>query len=90
MKKYFITTDTQKFVDEFYKNNDDCCAGCDSWRFINSIIGECIKSSPVSSTERMGMIDIQSASITPCPGHVITKRDHVCGDFVDSYKWEAV
>jgi len=75
----------QKYVDHFYKKNGPCCAGCDWWRYHNSSIGECTKSAPVSASERLSMIGIESLSGDIGAGHILTKRDHLCGDFVDTH-----
>ncbi len=78
----------QKHVDRFYINHGKpCCAGCDWWRFFNAVVGECSKSAPVSAEDRIGMLNIQLSSCNIDAGHIMTKRDHVCGDFIDTYKW---
>lgn len=74
---------SQKSIDAFYKKNGDCCAGCDWWHWINSVVGNCTKSDPVSERERLGMLNIENCSLNVGAGHVLTKRDHVCGDFKD-------
>ena len=74
---------TQSFVDKFYADNGDCCSGCDHWRFHNSVVGECIKSAPVSGYERYSMIGIKSCSMEAEAGHIMTERGHLCGDFKD-------
>lgn len=71
-------------IDKFYKDNGNCCAGCDWWRYHNALIGDCTKSAPVSGDERISMIDITWTSLDVESGHIMTKRDHVCGDFVDN------
>jgi hypothetical protein len=78
----------QKAIDQFYTENGDCCAGCDWWRWINSVLGNCTKSSPVSGDERIGMLGMESCSLKPPAGHVLTRRDHVCGDFKDETNQE--
>jgi hypothetical protein len=82
---------TQKYVDDFYLKNGDCCAGCDHWRFLNSYVGECMKSAPVSGDDRISILDLErvSMSIEVGSGHVMTKRDHLCGYFVDTYDWNS-
>lgn len=80
-------TKTQLLVDRFYKENGPCCAGCDWWRFINSAAGECIKNAPVSDSERLAMLGISKTTLPAGSGHIMTKRDHVCGDFLDTYDW---
>ena len=74
---------TQAFVDKFYKDNGPCCAGCDNWRYHNSVVGECIKSAPVSGEERYSMIGLESSSAKVEAGHIMTNREHLCGDFED-------
>jgi hypothetical protein len=73
-------------VDAFYHEHGPCCAGCDHWRFINSSVGECRKSAPVSAQERWAMVGIHS-SLDAGAGHVMTPRHHHCGDFADTYAW---
>ena len=74
----------QRIVDAFYAKHGPCCAGCDYWRYYNSIVGECTKSAPVSGAERWSMIGIASASIPLQAGHIMTERGYVCGDFSDT------
>jgi len=78
---------TQDCVDDFYHSNGPCCAGCDWWKWHNAVVGDCTRSAPVSGHERLGMLNMQNCSMTPEAGHVLTKREHVCGEFVDSYDW---
>lgn len=77
----------QAFIDQFYHDHGPSCAGCDHWRWYSSLVGECVKSAPVSSDERLGMFDMDFCSLKPGAGHVLTRRDHVCGDFIDTYDW---
>jgi len=74
---------TQTNVDAFHAANGPCCAGCDWWRWHNSLVGECIKSAPVAGVERFAMLGIESSSLAPGVGHVMTPREHVCGEFKD-------
>lgn len=74
----------QRIIDKFYKDNGRCCAGCDWWRWHNSVVGDCTKSAPVSAEERYSMIGITSYSLQLEAGHILTKRDHSCGDFIDT------
>lgn len=76
----------QRMVDRFYAAHGPCCAGCDNWRWINTVVGECIKSAPVSGRERMAMLGMEGYQINPGAGHIMTQRDHVCGEFVDTPK----
>jgi hypothetical protein len=74
----------QAGVDAFYKAHGPCCAGCDWWRWYNSLAGDCTRSAPVASAERLAMLGIIGSSLAPEAGHVITRRDHVCGEFQDA------
>ena len=77
----------QKCVDDFYRKHGPCCAGCDHWRYINVVVGECTKSAPVSGAERASMLGYESCSLSIDAGHILTQRDHVCGDFLDTHDW---
>lgn len=79
-----MTAKTQAIIDEFYEKHGPCCAGCDWWRWHNSIAGECTRSAPVAGKQRVAMLGISGASLAPEAGHVMTLRDHVCGEFRDS------
>ena len=70
-------------IDQFYKDNGPCCAGCDYWRWHNSLIGECTKTAPVAGSERYSMLGIRNASCEIESGHIITDRADVCGEFKD-------
>jgi hypothetical protein len=74
---------TQAVVDAFYAQHGPCCAGCDWWRWYNSTVGECIRSAPVSGAERFAMLGITGSSLPLEAGHIMTQRDHVCGEFRD-------
>ncbi|MFJ5538603.1 hypothetical protein [Vreelandella titanicae] len=78
---------TQRSIDAFYLNHGPCCAGCDHWRWVNSVAGDCTRSAPVPAEQRMSMLGISGASIKAEAGHIMTQRDHLCGDFIDSYEW---
>lgn len=73
----------QKIIDRFYLKNGPCCAGCDWWRHVNSLVGECSRSAPVSGSERFAMIGITGSSLPVDAGHVMTPREHRCGEFKD-------
>ena len=74
---------TKESVDGFYLKNGPCCAGCDFWQYHNSVIGDCLRSPPVSGLDRVSMLGIESLSIEPDSGHIMTARHHLCGDFKD-------
>lgn len=75
--------ETNAIVVAFYKANGPCCAGCDWWRFYNSLVGECIRTVPISGIQRFAMLGITGASLDAGAGHIATKRDHICGEFKD-------
>lgn len=79
--------DAQDCIVEFYRKHGDCCAGCDHWRWGSSLLGECRKSVPVSGSERLSMLGINWITAKIEAGHIITPREHVCGDFIDTYDW---
>ncbi len=79
----------QARIDEFYMRHGPCCAGCDWWRFHNSVSGECTKTVPVAGSERAGMLGMTRVSANVESGHIMTKRDHHCGEFIDSYDWNS-
>jgi hypothetical protein len=80
----------QEAVDRFYSANGPCCAGCDWWSHHNSVAGECTKSAPVSGEERYAMLRIYTPSLPTAAGHVMTRRDHRCGDFKDAFDWSTL
>ncbi|PWE56736.1 hypothetical protein DEM27_10255 [Metarhizobium album] len=80
----------QEFIDRFYFEHGKCCAGCDWWRSISSVIGDCTRSAPVSGAERAHMIGIVGAHPLISAGHVVTPREHVCGDFKDDFDWSTL
>lgn len=85
-----MTPDRQELLDSFYFSHGPCCAGCDWWRSIGPMAGECLKSAPVSGAERMAMLGIKWCSLPFGAGHVITDRSHHCGDFKDEFDWQSL
>ena len=77
-------------IDRFYMKTGPCCAGCDWWASINSVAGECRRSAPVPSAQRITMLGIRLAGSAPDAGHVMTLRDHHCGDFKDEFDWKSL
>lgn len=78
----------QKLADEFYKNNGNCCSGCDHWRFLNGAkVGECVKSNIMSLEDAYAGIGITSHSGSAGTSHALTKRYYVCGNFEDTFDW---
>ena len=83
-------TDAQENLDRFYFQHGPCCAGCDWWRSINSLVGDCTKSAPVDGATRWEMMGIEGCSRKLRGGHVVTDRAHHCGDFKDEFDWAAL
>lgn len=73
----------QFLVDAFYKQHGPCCAGCDWWRYYNSTVGDCTRRAPVQASERTAMLGMRVCTLSIGAGHIMTRRDHVCGDFQD-------
>lgn len=83
----------QEAIDAFYTKTGPCCAGCDWWAHMNSVAGECRKSAPVPAEQRYGMVVMGSLPwrfIGAEAGHIITNRDHRCGDFKDEFDWSTL
>ena len=82
--------DAQECSDRFYFKHGPCCAGCDYWQSGDSYTGDCSASAPVGGKERASMIGIRSSSLELPSGHIITKRDHHCGQFKDEFDWQSL
>lgn len=80
----------QVLLDQFYWSRGPCCAGCDWWRHVNSMVGECRRSTPVSGSERWGILGFCNSSLATGAGHVMTPRDHHCGEFRDNFDWASL
>nr|WP_255650858.1 hypothetical protein [Cupriavidus sp. DB3] len=80
----------QELADAFYVKYGPCCAGCDWWHRIDSLVGECHRSAPVSGIERYAMLGVRWTSRPVEAGHVLTTRDHRCGDFLDTFDWSSL
>ena len=80
----------QEAVDRFYAANGPCCAGCDWWSWTNSLVGECTRSAPVSGEQRYAMLGLKFTSQPMTAGHVMTRREHRCGDFKDEFDWASL
>ena len=85
-----MATERQGILDRYYFQHGPCCAGCDWWRHLNSLVGECTRSAPVSGQERAAALGIENISRGFAAGHVITYRDHLCGDFKDEFDWSSL
>jgi len=79
--------DRQEFLDRFYFQNGPCCAGCDWWRSMSSLTGECTKAAIVPGKERMDALGISWTSQRVTSGHPITDRSYKCGQFKDEFDW---
>ena len=88
-----ISHKTQEIADLWYFQHGPCCAGCDWWNNHNSIVGECLRSAPVSAAERIAMIGCDGTSYPMGQigaGHVFTFRGHHCGEFKDEFDWSTL
>lgn len=81
---------SQELADRFYTLNGPCCAGCDWWRSAKSVAGECIKSTPVAGEQRYAMLGVSGTSLPMGAGHILTFREHHCGDFKDDFDWSSL
>lgn len=80
----------QESADRFYAEKGPCCAGCDWWHNASSVIGECTRSAPVPGEQRYAMVGIHGASLPLEAGHVMTLRQHHCGEFRDEFDWSSL
>ena len=80
----------QEKVDTFYFRHGKCCAGCDWWHSLSSLVGECAMSKIVSGPERGDMLGITRSSLRLLAGHAVTPRDYVCGQFKDEFDWTSL
>lgn len=86
-----MTATWQENVDRFYFGlGRPCCAGCDWWRSLSPLVGDCTKSKLVGGVERWDALGIDRCSLRLPAGHVITKRDYVCGNFKDDFDWSSL
>jgi hypothetical protein len=76
-------SERQSLLDQFYASHGPCCAGCDWWRHYNAVAGGCTRSAPVAGRKRWAMLNITGLSLATESGHIMTRRDHVCGEFKD-------
>ena len=84
-------TDRQEFLDRFYFRHGPCCAGCDHWRSLSSQIGECRRTAPrLSSDDRLALLGIEKCSRSFGAGHMLTDKDHHCGEFKDEFDWSTL
>lgn len=78
-------------IDRFYVEHGRCCAGCDWWRYMNSVVGECTRSAPVSGDQRFSMLGMRIiGGPKPRSGHILTNRAHICGEFKDEFDWKSL
>jgi hypothetical protein len=82
-----VSSERQEVLDRFYFKNGRCCAGCDWWRSLSSLVGDCTKAAPVPAEQRWDMLGIEWSSLRQGSGHMVTQREHTCGDFKDEFDW---
>ncbi len=89
-----VAIDQRQFVlDKFYTEHGPCCAGCDWWHHINSVIGECRRAAPVPAEQRYSMARLNWNTFPnqqADAGHILTNREHHCGDFKDDFDWSSL
>lgn len=83
-------SETQQFVDAFYHQHGPCCAGCDWWKYHNSRVGDCTRSAPVDGQARWAMLGFERLTGDTPSGHIVTERDHKCGEFLDTFDWQSL
>lgn len=76
-----LKAEKQAIIDRFAAEHGPCCAGCDHWRWNNSLVGECLRTAPVAGRDRVAMLGISGTSLSIGSGHIMTLRDHRCGEF---------
>lgn len=80
-------TDIQRTVAriaKFAAAHGRCCAGCDHWNPYNSVAGECTRTAPVGGgVDRVALLGITQTSANIGAGHVLTPRDHSCGEYLE-------
>lgn len=82
--------DRQEVIDRYYFQHGPCCAGCDWWRSLTSVSGECLQSKIIPGDERMSMMGIRNVSCHVPAGHAVTARDYHCGKFKDEFDWSSL
>lgn len=85
-----MAEDPSTILDRFYTERGPCCAGCDWWRYHNSIAGQCTRTAPVPGWQRIELLGITGSTLSPGAGHVFTPRDHHCGEFKDDFDWSTL
>lgn len=80
----------QEACDRFYIAHGPCCAGCDWWSGTNGVVGDCTRSAPVPGAQRFAMLGITGSSLPMAAGHVMTPREHKCGEFKDEFDWSTL
>ena len=86
-----MSDEHQERADAFYWQNGPCCSGCDHWRNINVLIGQCEVTPPgLSGEERAASLGMSGVSIRLASGHALTRREHKCGQFADTFVWDVL
>lgn len=79
-----LKAEKQDIIDRFAAEHGPCCAGCEYWRWHNTVVGECLRAAPVASGDRVALLGMMGCSAPIGAGHIMTPREHWCGEFVDS------
>lgn len=77
-------------ADRFYLDHGPCCAGCDWWRFLSpAVAGECTRFPPNQSHDAAAGLGMSGCSLPRSTAN-LTMRDHLCGEFRDTFDWASV
>ena len=76
-----IDAEKQAIIDQFATEHGPCCAGCDYWRWHNSVVGDCLRTAPVSGGDRVALLGMTGCSAQIGAVHIMTPREHWCGEF---------
>lgn len=76
-----IDAEKQAIIDQFAAEHGPCCAGCDYWRWHNSVVGDCLRTAPVAWHDRVALLGMTGCSAPIGSGHIMTPREHWCGEF---------
>ncbi len=85
-----MTDVLREHLDTYYFAKGPCCAGCDWWHALNSSVGECRKTAPMSGQERLAMVGMDNCTLQVGAGHALTAAGHHCGEFKDEFDWSSL
>lgn len=77
----------RKNIKQFYEQHGPCCAGCDHWDPLGASVGECTRTAPVAGMDRVSMLGWDNCTMRIDTGHIVTPREHHCGEFIETDVW---